>query len=52
MAMVKNVAGVERVVRAVLGIVLIVVGFLLTGFWKPLSIIIGVCLVASAFAGY
>lgn len=52
MAMVKNVAGVERIVRAVPGIVLIAVGFLLPALWKPLSIIIGVCLVASAFAGY
>ncbi|MBW1999133.1 MAG: hypothetical protein JRJ29_14365 [Deltaproteobacteria bacterium] len=38
--------------RVILGIILIPLGLFLTGFWKPLSIIIGACLVAGAFVGY
>ncbi len=52
MSIVKNLAKGERAVRIILGGILIVGGLFLAGWWKPLSILIGVCLVASAFAGY
>ncbi len=52
MAITKNVAKVERLVRIILGIILIILGFLLTGFWRPASIIVGVLLLLTAFIGY
>ncbi len=52
MAINKNVAKVERVIRIILGIILIFWGFSLTGFWRPASIVVGVLLLATAFIGY
>lgn len=52
MAITKNVASVERLVRIILGIILILLGFLLTGFWRPASIVVGVLLLLTAFIGY
>ena len=44
MAITKNQG--EKLV--ILGAILIPFGFVLTGFWKPLSIVIGVLLVVAA----
>jgi hypothetical protein len=52
MAISKNVAKVERVIRIVLGIILILWGFSLSGFWRPASIVVGVLLMLTAFIGY
>ena len=52
MAIPKNVPKIERVIRTVLAVILIPLGFSLTGFWKPLSIIAVVFLVLTAFVGY
>ena len=52
MAIVNNVAGGERAARFILGSVLIVLGFFLSVFWKPLSIIVGICFVLTGFIGY
>jgi hypothetical protein len=52
MAIVNNVAGGERSVRFILGVILVGLGFFLTSFWKPLLIIIGACFVITGFVGY
>jgi hypothetical protein len=52
MAEAKNLAQNERIIRVSLGVVLIVVGFLLPGFWKPLSLVLGLCLLYTAFVAY
>lgn len=52
MADVKNLAQNERIIRVILGVVLIVVGFLVPGFWKPLSLVLGLCLLYTAFVAY
>ncbi len=52
MSIPKNVPKIERVVRIVLGVTLIPLGFSLAGFWKLLSIIAGVFLLFTAFVGY
>lgn len=52
MAITGNVPRIERVIRTVLAVTLILLGVSLTGFWKPLSIIAGVFLVFTAFVGY
>ncbi len=52
MAITRNVAKIERIVRTVLGVALIPLGFSLIGFWKPLSIVAGGALVLTAFVGY
>ena len=52
MADVQNLAQNERIIRAIVGIVLIIVGFFLPGFWKPLSLILGLCLIFTAFVAY
>jgi hypothetical protein len=52
MAVVKNLARAERIIRAILGVVLIVVGFYLHGFWKPLSYVVGLLLLFTAFVAY
>ena len=53
MAIRKNVAKAERPVRMIVGIVLIPLGFVLTGgLWKPLCILVGVSLILTAFVGY
>ncbi len=52
MAITKNVPKLERVIRIILGVALIPLGFSLIGFWKPLSVVVGVFLVLTAFVGY
>ncbi len=52
MAVTKNVARGEVILRAVLGVILALLGFFLAGFWKPLSIVVGGLLVLTAIVGY
>lgn len=52
MGIAKNVAGVEKTGRIVLGLILIPLGFFLSGLWKPLCIIAGVSFILTAFVGY
>jgi len=52
MAISKNVAGIERTGRIVLGIILIPLGFFLPGLWKPLFIVGGASFILTAFVGY
>jgi hypothetical protein len=52
MATVKNLPKTERIIRAILGIVLIIVGFYVHGFWKPLSLVLGLCFLFTAFVSY
>jgi len=52
MAEVKNLAQNERIIRVILGVILIIVGFLLPGFLKPLSMVLGLCLLYTAFVAY
>lgn len=52
MAIAKNVARGERILRIILGLVLILLGIFLAGFWKPLSIGVGGFLVLTAIVGY
>ncbi len=52
MAEAKNLAQNERIIRAIVGGVLIVVGFLVPGFWKPLSLVVGLCFLFTAFVAY
>ena len=48
----KNVAGVERTGRIVVGILLILLGFFLSGIWKPLFILGGAAFIFTASFGY
>ncbi|MGD9031927.1 MAG: DUF2892 domain-containing protein [Desulfobacteraceae bacterium] len=52
MALSKNVAKVERVVRIILGIILILWGLSMSGFWRPASIVVGLLLLLTASIGY
>lgn len=52
MEITKNVVKVERLIRIVLGIIFVLLGFSLTGFWRPASIVAGVLLLLTAFIGY
>jgi hypothetical protein len=52
MSFAKNVAKGEKVVRVILGILLAVLGFFLTGFWRPALIVVGVLFLLTAFVGY
>ena len=52
MAITKNVARREGILRIILGFILILLGFFLAGFWKPLSIVVGGFLVLTAIVGY
>lgn len=52
MATVKNLPKTERIIRTILGIVLIIVGFYVHGFWKPLSLVLGLCFLFTAFVAY
>jgi len=52
MAIAKNVAKGEKVIRFVVGVILLFLGFLLPGYWKPLSLIVGGLLLVTAFVGY
>ncbi|NIM99525.1 MAG: DUF2892 domain-containing protein [candidate division Zixibacteria bacterium] len=48
----KNVGQGEKVARLILGVVLIPLAFFLTGFWKPLFIVVGVFFLLTALVGY
>jgi predicted phage tail protein len=52
MVTVKNLTKDERIVRTILGGILIVVSFFLHGFWRPLSLVVGLILLFTAFAAY
>ena len=52
MAVTKNVERSEGILRGFIGAFLIVFGFFLTGFWKPLSVVVGGLLVLTAVVGY
>jgi hypothetical protein len=52
MAAVPNVAGRERVIRTIIGGMLVVGGFLLPGIWKPFFVVLGLCLLFTAFDAY
>jgi predicted phage tail protein len=52
MAITRNVARGEGIFRIVLGVILILFGFFLAGFWMPLSIVIGGLLVLTGIVGY
>jgi hypothetical protein len=52
MANAKNVGREERIVRAILGAILVASGFFLAGLWKPLSIGVGCFLLVTAFVQY
>jgi sulfite exporter TauE/SafE len=52
MASVKNLPKIERIIRTILGIFLIIVGFYVHGFWKPLSLVLGLCFLFTAFIAY
>ena len=52
MAISKNVSGLERTGRIVIGIILIPFGFFLPGLWKPLFIVGGASFILTAFVGY
>lgn len=52
MAEVKNLVKGERIFRTILGVILIIVGFYVHGFWKPLSFVLGLCFLFTAFVAY
>ena len=52
MAFMKNVATGEKVIRIIIGIILVVWGASLDGFWRPASIVVGCVVLVTAFAGY
>ncbi len=52
MVITKNIAKNEKLIRIISGVILIPLGFFMTGFWKPLSIAIGAWLIVTAFVGY
>jgi hypothetical protein len=52
MAIAKNVGKSEQIGRIIIGVVLILLGFVLTGWWGPVSIVVGAVLVVTALVGY
>ncbi len=52
MVITNNVVRGERILRVILGVMLILFGFFLAGFWKLLSIVVGGLLVLTAIVGY
>lgn len=52
MAIAKNVGKGEQIVRIIIGVMLIILGFVLTGFWGPASIVVGALVVLTALVGY
>jgi len=52
MAIAKNVGRGEGIFRAIMGVILIILGFFLAGFWSPLSILVGALLALTAIVGY
>ena len=51
-AIAKNVAKAERIVRIILGIALIFFGFFLASLWKFVIMFIGLLLLLTACVGY
>jgi hypothetical protein len=52
MATVKNLVGSERIIRAILGGILIVLGFFLHGLWRPVSYVVGLIILFTALVAY
>ena len=52
MAVTRNMERGEGILRVIIGAILFVLGFFLTGFWKPISIVVGGLLVLTAVVGY
>ena len=52
MAITKNVGRGEGILRVILGVIFVILGFFLAGFWKPVSIVVGGLLVLTAIVGY
>ncbi len=52
MGVTRNLGKAERVVRVVIGIILIAVGFALSGVWKVLSLAVGIGLMLTSLMGY
>jgi predicted phage tail protein len=52
MGIAKNVAGAEKTGRIVLGMILVPVGFFLSGLWQLLFIFAGVGSLLSGLLGY
>jgi hypothetical protein len=52
MAIMRNVGKGEGILRGIGGGILILLGYLLPGFWKPLCIVVGALFVLTAFVGY
>ncbi len=52
MAITRNVGRGEGIVRVILGVILIILGFFLTGFLKPISIIVGGIVILTAIVGH
>ncbi|MBN1254177.1 MAG: DUF2892 domain-containing protein [Deltaproteobacteria bacterium] len=48
----ENLPKNERIIRTIVGSVLIIVGFLLPGFLKPLSLVLGLCFLFTAYIAY
>lgn len=52
MAITRNVKRGEGILRVILGVMLVILGFFLAGFLQPLSIIVGGILILTAIIGY
>lgn len=52
MAITRNVGRGEGTLRVILGAILVILGFFLAGFLKPLSIIVGGVVILTAIVGY
>ena len=52
MAFSQNIKKTEKIIRVVLGVVLVPLGLSLTGLWQLLSIVAGISLVLTAAVGY
>jgi hypothetical protein len=52
MAEVRNLARGERIIRAMIGGLLVVMSFYLSGFWRPFILVIGLFVLFTVFAGY
>jgi hypothetical protein len=52
MAITRNVGRGEGILRVILGVILVIVGFFLAGFLKPLSIIVGGIVILTAIVGH
>jgi hypothetical protein len=52
MALARNVGKAEQIVRIIIGVGLILLGFVLTGFWGPAALVVGAVLVLTALVGY